>query len=131
MSEEMSEDVGLPEAVMHFVLRYLESVAELEGLLLMRIERSHTWNGSRLAARLYITDRAAEEVLDALHRHALLARVGDEFRYQPESAALEAAVDSVAASYPKFLLPITHLIHSKPRAALREFADAFKLRENT
>jgi hypothetical protein len=38
-------------------------------------------------------------------------------------------VDRLAELYSKYLIPVTHLIHSKPQTRVREFADAFKLRK--
>ncbi len=60
----------------------------------------------------------------------LLAREGEAFRYGPASDTLRADVDALAAAYPRFLIPISNLVHSKPAASLRHFADAFRLRED-
>jgi hypothetical protein len=38
-------------------------------------------------------------------------------------------VNQVAACYAKYLIPVTNLIHTKPRTRVQEFADAFKLRK--
>jgi hypothetical protein len=124
----MTDNPGLPQAVADFVLRHLDSVAELEGLLLLRANPV-AWTPEALAERLYVDQRASSLVLTALHRRGLVSRGDDGFRYAPESESLRAAVDALAELYPRFLIQITHLIHSKPRQALRDFADAFKLRE--
>jgi hypothetical protein len=125
----MPESPELPQTVRQFVLRHLDSVAELEALLLIRSEEGRPWGAPALAARLYIDERAADHVLTALHRRGLVATADDEgYRYAPGSDTLRAGVDELAQSYPRFLIPITQLIHSKPQSALREFADAFRLR---
>ena len=54
---------------------------------------------------------------------------GESFRYDPATDTLRAEVDALSTAYPQFLIPITRIIHAKPRAALREFADACRLRE--
>ncbi len=118
----------LPDAVRAFVLKSIDSVAELEALLLVRSTGPQPWGVSELAARLYISEAEAGTVLQALHRRALMARDGSVYRYTPPDA-LRVDVDLLADAYPRFLIPITNLIHSKPRASLRDFADAFKLRE--
>ena len=125
----MSGDSQLPDAVANFVLRHVDSVAELEALLLVRSSGSQVWDTALLARRLYVSDTDAAGVLKALHRRGLLAREGDTFRYAPTPDERCAEVDMLAAAYPKFLIPITNLIHGKPRASLRDFADAFRLRE--
>lgn len=127
----MGKEPSLSEEVRQFVVDRLDSVAELEGLLLMRAEPV-PWTPSQVARRLYVDDRAAEEVLHALVQHELVVR--DEalsFRYEPASEHLRQDADALAESYRQFLIPITHLIHAKAPASLRQFADAFRLRGDT
>lgn len=119
----------LPDAVRSFVLKYVDSVAQLEALLLVRSHAGSGWDVSELASRLYIGEAEAGQVLHALHRRALLSREGERYRYDPTPMSLRAEVDALAHAYPRFLIPISNLIHTKPRASLRDFADAFRLRE--
>lgn len=116
----MAEAEKLPEIVYHFILQSIDSVAELEGLLLARADVAVAWDAASLAGRLYIDERAAAVVLAALHRRGLLSNDNEVFRYQPASDALRESVDALAMSYPRFLIPLTNLIHSKPNLALRE-----------
>jgi hypothetical protein len=120
----------LPEIVRAFILKYVDSVAELEALLLAHATVAQAWDVGQLARRLYISEREAEGVLQALHRRGLLAREARAYRYCPLPDTLRADVDALAAAYPRFLIPISNLVHNKPAASLREFADAFKLRED-
>jgi hypothetical protein len=120
---ELSDDIR------QFLLRSIDSVAELEALLLMRREAETPWDARRLAARLYIDPQAAAGVLDTLHRRGLLAVDGDEFSYMPARDELRASVDALADVHTRLLIPITHLLHSKPRPAVQQFADAFRLRD--
>jgi hypothetical protein len=107
--------VRLPQPVRRFVQQRLASVAELEGLLLVRSAPEQRWNAREVAARLYISQQQARVVLDALHRQDLTARSGADFLYQPASEALGHDVDALAAAYPRFLIAITELIHAKSR----------------
>ena len=126
----MGDTAEPPQGVRDFVLGYINSVAELEALLLMRLDDTESWSARRLAGRLYIDERAAQQVLSDLHRRGLLARADERFWYEPSSDLMQTAVDGLAESYPRFLIELTRIIHSKPRAAIREFADAFRLRED-
>lgn len=123
----------IPEDVRRFLLKRIDSVAHLEALLLLR-ENPHTdWPVTAVAARLYLEP---EEVVP------LVARLCDDgfivatdapvvqYRYRPSSAELSAIADRVAQEYAKHLVPITKLIHDKPRLRVQEFADAFKLRKD-
>jgi hypothetical protein len=39
-------------------------------------------------------------------------------------------IDHVAEVYDRYLIPVTHLIHAKPRTRVHAFADAFRLRKD-
>lgn len=125
----MSGQTDLPPQVRDFVERHIDSVAELEALLLLRSSPADEWTVRQLAGRLYTEEAVTAEALTALHRRGLLAREGQSYRYMPASAALRGDVDALAGSYPRFLIRITNVIHSKPRTSLREFLDAFRLRD--
>jgi hypothetical protein len=125
----MTGEPQLPERVTAFVFKYVDSIAELEALLLMRSAGEQTWAVLDLATRLYVTDAEATAVVRALHRRGLLSQEGQTFRYEPKLEELRHDVDALAAAYPRFLIPLTKLVHSKPPASLRNFADAFRLRE--
>ena len=49
------------------------------------------------------------------------------YRFSPASDDLSRVVELLAEYYKRHLIPITNLIHSKPRR-IRQFADAFKLK---
>jgi hypothetical protein len=106
----------LPVGVRGFVVRYLDTVGELEALLLVRSQPEQRWDARELAARLYIRETQARAVLEGLHRRALMARHGDVFVYRPASDALHQDVEALAAAYPRFLIPITTLIHAKGKS---------------
>jgi hypothetical protein len=38
--------------------------------------------------------------------------------------------DLLADVYARYLVPVTNLIHAKPKSRVQEFADAFKLRKD-
>jgi hypothetical protein len=126
----MRERSDLPAELTDFLLRTIDSVAELEAVLLAHGDPATQWDAAALAARLYVPERAAQDVLAALHRRGLLHQAGERFVYQPASDVIRQSVDQLAVWYPRALVPITRLIHSKPGAAVRGFADAFRLRED-
>jgi hypothetical protein len=105
----------VPEGIRRFVQGHLGSVAELEGLLLVRSAPGHAWDARTVADRLYIGEPHGRVVLEALHGHGLMVRQGERFVYQPDSDALRGDVDALAAAYPRLLIPITDLIHARDR----------------
>jgi DNA-binding MarR family transcriptional regulator len=121
-------DQLVPDDVRDFILRHIDSVAQLEALLLLRANPQEQWHAARTAERLYATEKEVADALARLSADGFLARSNDLYRYEctPEQQQL---VDRVAAVYSRQLIPITNMIHSKPRY-IREFADAFKFRKD-
>ncbi|MGH7926178.1 MAG: hypothetical protein ACREQV_00080 [Candidatus Binatia bacterium] len=123
----------IAEEVEQFILERIDSVAQLEALLLLRDTPNEAWNAKKLAKRLYITEEQTSVVLSGLLDQLLLTASEDEpprYRYEPQSAELRQLVDRLAESYARHLVPVTNLIHSKPTTRVQEFADAFKLRKD-
>lgn len=127
----MTDDL-IPGDVKQFIIDKIDSVAELEGLLLLRGDPETEWSIEELAQRLYTSPQQTEIVLTRLYSQGFLEVKKDEkqtFRYQPRSPKLEEMVGTVAEMYAKYLVPVTNLIHSKPEIKVQQFADAFKLRK--
>jgi len=123
---------SIPEDVEQFIRKRIDSVAQLEALLMMRSAPQAEWSVAVLAKRLYVSEKQAADLLARLFTDGFLIKAGSPslYRYQPNSDELRQFVDRVAESYSKHLVPITNLIHSKPQTRVREFADAFKLRRD-
>lgn len=129
MDADRDDPGQLPDAVREFVVKEIDSVAELEGLLLVRAAATTAWDVATLARRLYVDDATATRVTTALCDRRFLERdSAGNVRYAA-SAELDGRVAEVAAAYRRFLIPITHLIHNKARSSVQQFADAFRLRE--
>lgn len=127
----MADDL-IPEDVKQFILDKIDSVAELEGLLLLSRNPEADWSVEELARRLYANTEQTEDVLTHLYSLNFLTLNKSEtttYRYQPGSSKLGEMVDRVAEIYSKYLVPVTNLIHSKPQTKVQQFADAFKLRK--
>jgi hypothetical protein len=120
----------LPLTVRAFVHQYVDSIPELEALLLTAAEPGVAWLEEPLARRLYIEVRLASHVLETLERRGFLAKRESGYHFAPRSPELDAAVRSLMDAYRRFLIPITSIVHSKTRPAFRDFSDAFRLRED-
>jgi hypothetical protein len=121
----MSDD-AIPQDLQEFIMRHVDSVAHLEGLLLLRREADRTWSPEELAARLYIRIDEATELLVRLRADGFLSG-GESYGFAPQTAEQWQLVDRLADAYSRHLIPITNMIHAKPRR-IREFSDAFKFR---
>lgn len=127
----MTDDL-IPADVRLFILRNIESIAQLEALLLLRGNTQEEWTAKAVARRLYITEPETMQLLTRLGEQGFIVAEGDpvRYRFQPESEALSEMVARVAEIYARHLVPVTNLIHSRPRNRIQEFADAFKLRKD-
>jgi hypothetical protein len=123
----------IPADVQQFILKYIDSIAQLEALLLLRMNAGQAWCVDDVAQRLYISEKDAAPLLMALGSSGLVVAEEREpicFRYAPETQPLEEMVTRVAEVYSKHLVPVTNLVHAKPRTRIQEFADAFKLKRD-
>ncbi len=128
-------DGVIPEDVRQFLLKNIDSIAQWEGLLLLRAHSDKACGTDEIARNLYIPDNDVAPLLAPLvARHMLSAPYIDgrlHYRYAPETAELEEAVGRVADFYKLYLIPITHFIHAKPAPSrVQEFANAFRIRKD-
>jgi len=125
------DDKFIPADIERFIVETIDSVAQLEALLLFRSNPEEKWNIRELADRLYIGEKQTAELVMQLCAADLVAqRDAAQYQYQPNSIELQRKIDRLAELYAKHLVPITHLIHSKPKTRVRAFADAFKFRKD-
>jgi len=91
------------EAVQQFLREHVANYVQLEALLLLRDDQARQWTALEVSQRLKTADDLVESALQALSEQSLLEleRGADclRFRYAPASAALSAAVESLANAY--------------------------------
>ena len=121
----MADDL-ISEDLRDFILRHIDSIAQLEALLLLRRNSGETWTPGKAAARLYISESEATNVLEHLCSAGLLSCSDGQYRFADQSDEHRQMVERLAESYGRHLSQVTNLIHAKPRR-LREFSDAFKI----
>jgi hypothetical protein len=123
----------LPEDVRQFIADHIESVEQLEILLLLHQHGGRVWTAESVARELRIAPLSAGERLDELARASILSRIqgsATEYRYAPGSASLQAAVSGLATAYSERRVTVINFIFSKPVDKIRTFADAFRLRKD-
>jgi hypothetical protein len=123
----VAED-GIPAELRDFIARHIDSVGQLEALLLLRDNAERGWSASELAARLYVAEAEAAAILAHLAVQGFVTVKGETVQYDRQ-ARQAGMVDRLAETYARQLIPITNLIHAKPRG-IRAFADAFKLKRD-
>ena len=122
-------DELIPPDVREFILAHIDSIAQLEALILLANQPDARWTISGVAAQLYIDESNAKPVLDQLCDAGLLRYDEDAFWFNGDPPGQREIVDKLSALYARHLIPVTNLVHAKPSGA-RAFAAAFKLRKD-
>jgi hypothetical protein len=122
----------IPTAVLQFVLKRIDTVAELETLLIMSAEETRHWSVDEIAARIYVAKPSAAAVLHTLQTHRLISadEAGTLFRFCPASEEERQTIAQIAMAYRAHLIPIATLIHRKASGSVQEFARAFSLKKD-
>jgi len=119
----------IPDDVRDFILQHIDSVAQLEALLLVHGNPGGSWDMASMTKRLYTAEAELAEPLARLVEDALLSVSGGIYRYDGRMEENRDIVDRLAIIYSRHLIAVTHMIHGKPRR-IRQFADAFKFRKD-
>ena len=105
----MADDL-VPDDLREFVLRHIDSVAQLEALLLLRANPHEEWDVAKTTKRLYAAEQEVVEILGRLCADGLLSCHETVYRYAPQTPELQGVIDRLAASYARHLIPITNMI---------------------
>jgi hypothetical protein len=120
-------DHVLPDNLREFLQQHIDSIAQLEAILLLRNEPDAVWDAQSVAKRLYVREEEALGALTHLAAQGLLSQDRGEYRFNPQTHDLRQRTALLADYYRRHL--ITNLIHAKPRR-IQQFADAFKVKKD-
>jgi hypothetical protein len=122
---------AIPIEVRSLIAEHIDSVAQLETLLLIQAVPEQTWDAEKLGRELRINRDWAASQLQHLCNHGLLnCDQPPNYRYAPKTPELAAAVEGLARAYAERRVTVIGMIFSKPVDKLRSFADAFRLRKD-
>lgn len=122
----MAEDF-IPGDVLAFLLAHIDSIAELEALLLLRSDADQAWTVTAMAKRLYVDESQCAAVLSHLEADGLCVFKDGVYRYALSGTPEHETVGLLAHTYAHYLIPVTNVIHRKP-PRIQQFADAFRFR---
>jgi hypothetical protein len=122
------------------IAEHIESVVDLESLLVFQREATGAWDAADLARELRIDEGFAARELLALARARFIVPAestssppspsSPRYRYAPATPALDEAVRQLALDYAARRVSVIELIYAKPAAGpLQSFADAFRIRK--
>jgi hypothetical protein len=123
----MPDDI--PHEVKLFVEHHIESVPQLEALLLLRKEPQREWQAADIAKALYIPEDVASALLADFVRRGFAIMVPhskDRSVYHPREPETDRLIDELQSAYHDRRVAIISLIYSKPLNKVQTFADAFR-----
>jgi hypothetical protein len=126
MAEDFSADVQ------QFIVLHIESLAQLETLLLLRREPERTWDAAEAAKALYIPADQAGTLLADLSRRGFAKTIdatAGQYQYQAIAADADRVIGELAQAYQDRRVAVITQIYSKPLNKVQTFADAFRLRK--
>lgn len=121
----------LPSEIRQFIAQYIESLAQLEALLLMRREPERQWDAAELARSLYISDDMCRGMFNELERRRFVSRNShtNTYSYTSDDASSDKLLGELAEFYQERRVAVISEIYSNPVAKVQTFADAFRLRK--
>ena len=126
-------DPGISQEILTFIAEHIDSVVQLEVLLLLHNAPQKDWSADEVARELRIETHGAAAQLTELCARGLLACPDESsgaYRYHPKTAELDQSVKRLALAYDERRVSVINAIYSKPVDKLKSFADAFRLRKD-
>lgn len=126
-------DSGIPPDVKQFIADHIDSVLQLEILLLLLDHAEKEFSVDDVVTELRVDVGFVREQLDNLCARGMIACTGQSsstYRYNPRSAEMRQAIEGLRTAYADRRVSVISLIFAKPVDKLRSFADAFRLRKD-
>jgi hypothetical protein len=115
--------------IIRFIADQIDSVPQLEALLLVWNTRPAIWTPEELGKRLYVSDELGHDLLQELVRKRLITSMQgavEGYRYESASEEQDALIGRLDEMYRREVVRVSNMIHAKPASALRDFARAFR-----
>ncbi|HEU4535820.1 MAG TPA: hypothetical protein VFS00_16955 [Polyangiaceae bacterium] len=124
-------DQDFPEELRRFVAAHLDTVDQLEVLLLLQRRPAEVWTPQRVSDELRTSPMSAAMRLERLCATGLCEEIeGGGVRLRPADASVERAIQLVTAAYREKRVSLIALIYARPPEGVRAFADAFRLKKD-
>jgi hypothetical protein len=118
-----------PLELTQFLEHHIESVPQIEALLLLRQDSQRQWQAAELGKALYIPEDMAISLLADFVRRgfAILAPPpGARYSYQTRDSETDRLIGQLASAYHERRVAVISLIYSRPLHKVQTFADAFR-----
>jgi hypothetical protein len=123
---------GISARVIDFLADNIDSVPQLEAVLLLWRDPNRSWGTEELGVRLYVSPEDADGIVRALQLRRLVTSEGQPpaYRYSADWDSSGTLMAEVSDAYRHNLVRMTRFIHSRASSAVRAFARAFDLKKD-
>jgi hypothetical protein len=115
--------------VLSFVAASLRSLWALEVLLLLRNDGTKAWRAEEIVRETRSSQMAVDDAILILQKAGFVAIENGLYRYWPATPNLEVFAAEIQKLYAVKPTSVIKAILSAPHDKLRNFSDAFKLKE--
>ena len=126
----MSDEFDL--GVRTFIAEHIQSVAQLELILLLHAHPMQPWSAADAARKFGLSPEMTLSLLRGLCQEGFAIATNDDepqFRFAPKSTEFQNSVDQLAILYQQRRVSLVQLIYARPVDKLQRFADAFRFRK--
>jgi hypothetical protein len=123
------EHPEIPIEIAEFLKKHIDSVMQLEVLLLVRTRADKDWLASDVASELRIDQAWTETTLAKFANAGILERSGSSYRFTSAVPEMQQRLAEVARLYDQRRVTIISMIFSEPADPIRQFTDAFRFRK--
>jgi hypothetical protein len=119
-----------PADIELFIQQHIDSLAQLETLLMLHADSAREWEPADVAKALYTSPEVCAALLADLARRGFLQSSAQplRYRYQPTDSNLDRLIGELNLLYQERRVAVITLIYSKPVSNVQTFADSFRLR---
>lgn len=122
-----------PDDVRQFLEGNIDCLEQLETLRILESDPTRQWKATAIAREVQASPEAMAAHLAALHARGLILLQGREAnascQYGPRTPELERAVARLLELYQQRPVTMIRMVYDRAGAALKTFADAFRLRK--
>jgi hypothetical protein len=120
------------EQIDRFIVDKIDTVPQLEALLLMWRNRPRQWSSDQIARDLYISPELAVAELHHLDQRELITIVpgtSEAYTLNLEPEDRPQMLAAIEEMYRRELVRMSNLIHAKAPRSMRDFASAFRFKK--
>ena len=121
---------ALSPQVQHFIAQSIHSLEQLEILCLVSSDSSRAWTVAEVFRRIQSSEASVSASLRKFQQEGILESRAGGFQFLPAKPTLADTVRQVARAYRERPVAVVETIYRKPPDAVRDFAEAFRLKKD-